>query len=209
MSNINELKQIISLNPFARFCCTIGNLPSSYMASLTYEEQLLWFCDYLQNTVIPAVNNNAEVVKELQELYVKLKNYVDNYFNNLDVQDEINNKLDKMVSDGTFDTIINQTLFNQINTDINNLYTKKMENTILIGDSYGNLTPNWIDLFASKMGLVLNSTFYRNASNGAGFGTGGSGGKNIMTVLTEIENNVQNKDKIVNIIICVCLNNVK
>lgn len=106
MSNLNELKLTISLNPFARFCCTIGNLPSSYMASLTYEEQLLWFCDYLQNTVIPAVNNNAEVVKELQELYVELKNYVDNYFENLDVQEEINNKLDEMAQDGTLEKII-------------------------------------------------------------------------------------------------------
>ena len=108
MSNINELKPTINLNPFARFCCTIGNLPSSYMASLTYEEQLMWLCDYLQNTVIPAVNNNAEVVKELQELYVKLKNYVDNYFENLDVQNEINTKLDEMAQDGTLDSILNK-----------------------------------------------------------------------------------------------------
>lgn len=107
MSNLNELKPIINLNPFARFCCTIGNLPSSYMASLTYEEQLMWLCDYLKNTVIPAVNTNAEAVKELQELYVKLKNYVDN----LDVQQEINNKLDKMASDGTLANIINQEIF--------------------------------------------------------------------------------------------------
>lgn len=122
MSNLNELKPITSLNSFARFCCTIGNLPSSYMVSLTYEEQLLWFCDYLQNTVIPAVNNNAEVVKELQELYVKLKNYVDNYFENLDVQNEINQKLDKMAQDGTLQEIITSYLkingilsFNNIN----------------------------------------------------------------------------------------------
>lgn len=100
MSNLNELKPIINLNPFAKFCCTIGHLPSSYMSSLTYEEQLLWFCDYLQNTIIPVVNNNAECVKELQELYVKLKNYVDNYFENLDVQSEINNKLDEMAESG-------------------------------------------------------------------------------------------------------------
>lgn len=106
MSNLNELKPIINLNPFAKFCCTIGHLPSSYMSSLTYEEQLLWFCDYLQNTIIPAVNNNAECVKELQELYVKLKNYVDNYFENLDVQSEINNKLDEMAEDGTLAQII-------------------------------------------------------------------------------------------------------
>lgn len=106
MSNLNELRPISKLNPFGRFCCTIGNLPSSYMASLTYEEQLMWFCDYLKNTVIPAINNNAETVLELQNLYIELKNYVDNYFDNLDVQNEINNKLDEMASDGTLANII-------------------------------------------------------------------------------------------------------
>lgn len=117
MSNLNHLKPIVNLNPFARFCCTIGNLPSSYMASLTYEEQLLWFCDYLQNTIIPAVNNNAEVVKELQELYVQLKNYVDNYFTNLDVQNEINNKLDEMAESGELLNIISLYL-----KSVNNCY---------------------------------------------------------------------------------------
>lgn len=121
MSNLNDLKPIINLNPFARFCCTIGNLPTSYMKSMDYEEQLMWLCDYLENTVIPSVNNNAECVKELQELYVKLKNYVDNYFNNLDVQNEINNKLDEMAEDGTLENIINQDIFSDINKNISDL----------------------------------------------------------------------------------------
>ena len=34
-------------------------MPTSYMESLTYEQQLLWLCKYLEETVIPAVNNNA------------------------------------------------------------------------------------------------------------------------------------------------------
>lgn len=135
MSNLNELKPIISLNPFARFCCTIGNLPSSYMASLTYEEQLLWFCDYLQNTVIPAVNNNAEVVKELQELYVKLKNYVDNYFENLDVQNEINHKLDEMAQSGELQNIISE--FLKLNSLITFNNVEELKNSInLIDGSY-------------------------------------------------------------------------
>ena len=121
MSNLNELKPIINLNPFARFCCTIGNLPSSYMTSLTYEEQLMWLCDYLQNTVIPAVNNNAECVKELQELYVKLKNYVDNYFKNLDVQNEINIKLDEMAEDGTLENILSNYINVYVARTFNNL----------------------------------------------------------------------------------------
>ncbi len=106
MSNLSELKPVGSITPFTKFCCTIGNLPSSYMQSFTYEEQLLWLCDYLQNTVIPAVNTNAEAVAELQGLYIELKDYVDHYFENLDVQNEINNKLDEMASDGTLNTLI-------------------------------------------------------------------------------------------------------
>lgn len=100
---MNNLTPTQKLKPFTRFCCTIGNLPTSYMNSLTYEEQLLWFCDFLQNKVIPAVNNNAETVTELQ-------NYVENYFKNLDVQDEINNKLDQMAEDGTLENLIEQFL---------------------------------------------------------------------------------------------------
>ena len=106
------MKSIETLRPFTRFCCTIGNLPTSYMESLTYEEQLIWLCNYLENVVIPAVNNNAEAVKELQDLYVVLKDYVDNYFNNLDVQEEINNKLDAMVASGELEEILTSLLSN-------------------------------------------------------------------------------------------------
>ena len=106
MADLNQLKPVGKLNPFTKFCCTIGNLPTSYMISLTYEEQLLWLCNYLEKTVIPTVNNNAEAVQELQELYIQLKDYVDNYFENLDVQEEINNKLDEMVESGQLQELI-------------------------------------------------------------------------------------------------------
>lgn len=151
MSNLNELKPIINLNPFARFCCTIGNLPSSYMASLTYEEQLMWFCDYLQNTVIPAVNNNAECVKELQELYVKLKDYVDNYFKNLDVQKEINNKLDEMVLSGELENII-APYIDKYTSDINKIIDN-MNSTITTNNDNIN---NKINEMNTKINSVTN-----------------------------------------------------
>ena len=97
---MNDIK---SLKPFTRFLMTIGELPSSYLISMTYEEQLLWFCNYLEKTVIPTVNNNAEAVIELQ-------NYIKNYFDNLDVQEEINNKLDDMAESGQLTDIIAQYL---------------------------------------------------------------------------------------------------
>lgn len=101
---------VTNLRPFTRMLMTIGQIPTSYLISMTYEEQLLWLCNYLEKTVIPAIDNNAEAVKELQDLFVELKSYVDNYFDNLDVQEEINNKLDEMAESGQLTDIIAQYL---------------------------------------------------------------------------------------------------
>ena len=73
------------LRPFSRFIMSIGELPTSYLDSLSYAEQVTWFCDYLQNKVIPAIDNNAEALEEVQGLMTQLQEYVNNYFTNLDV----------------------------------------------------------------------------------------------------------------------------
>ena len=104
------MKKIEGLKPFTRFLMTIGELPSSYLVSMTYEEQLLWFCNYLQNVVIPTINNNGEAVEELQAKFIELKDYVDNYFENLDVQEEVDHKLDEMAESGELAEIISQFL---------------------------------------------------------------------------------------------------
>ena len=100
----NEIKTI---SPFKNFCVTIGNLPTSYLESMSYYEMLCWFCKYLENTINPAINSNAEALEELQQ-------YVANYFDNLDVSEEIDAKLDEMVQDGTMAEIINQEIFSEL-----------------------------------------------------------------------------------------------
>ena len=90
----------IKLSPFKKFCVTIGNLPTTYIESLSYYEMLEWLCNYIDKTVIPAINTESEAIEELQNAFTTLKNYVDNYFENLDVQEEINNKLDEMAESG-------------------------------------------------------------------------------------------------------------
>lgn len=104
------MNKIENLKPFPKFCCSIGYIPTSYKVAMTYEEQLFWLCDFLKNVVIPTVNQNGQAVEELQNLYVELKSYVDNYFENLDIQEEINNKLDEMASSGQLADIIAQYL---------------------------------------------------------------------------------------------------
>lgn len=96
----------INLPPFKKMCITIGNLPSSFMESMTYYEALCWLYKYFEETLLPAINTNSEAITELQNAFTTLKEYVDNYFDNLDVQEEINNKLDEMAEDGTLEDII-------------------------------------------------------------------------------------------------------
>ena len=98
----------INLPPFKKMCITIGNLPSSFMESMTYYEALCWLYDYFEKTLLPAINTNSEAITELQNAFTTLKTYVDTYFEDLDVQEEINNKLDAMAEDGTLEAIIDQ-----------------------------------------------------------------------------------------------------
>lgn len=81
-------------------------IPLAFDESMSYYETLCGLLYYLKDVVIPTLNNNANAMIELQNLYIQLKDYVDNYFTNLDVQEEINNKLDEMVLNGTLQEII-------------------------------------------------------------------------------------------------------
>ena len=123
----NPQENVKKLPLLKHFCITIGNLPSSYMESMSYEEMIIWLCKYLEETVIPTLNNNGEAVNELQELYKATKEYIDSYFTNLDVQKEINNKLDKMSQSGELTQLIKkyiqpiqENFENNINNKINN-----------------------------------------------------------------------------------------
>lgn len=103
-SGLENIETIES--PFRRFVTTIGVFPTAFTDAMTYYECLAYLVKYLEETVIPAVNENAEALEELQTLFVQLKSYVDNYFANLDVQEEIDNKLDEMAESGQLTEII-------------------------------------------------------------------------------------------------------
>ena len=148
----NEIKTI---SPFKNFCITVGALPTSYLESMSYYETLCWLCKYLENTIDPAINQNAEALKELQE-------YVATYFDNLDVQEEINAKLDEMADDGTLAQIINVEMIgtlsnltttdktdlvhavNEVNTNVKNInltsYITYESFTADYGDAVGHIT---------------------------------------------------------------------
>lgn len=119
---INEFRPMNHLTSLQNLICTIGNLPTSYALSLSYEEQIWWLCDFLEKKVFPAIEENTIITEETQQAFVELQNYVRDYFNNLDVQKEINNKINEMLLNGTLQEIITSYLkingvlcFNTIN----------------------------------------------------------------------------------------------
>lgn len=95
------MKTIETLDPkaFRGLITTIGELPSSFVDSMSYYEMIAWLVDYIKNNVIPAVNNNAEAIKEIQK-----------WIETLDLQDEVDNKLDEMAASGQLAEIISQYL---------------------------------------------------------------------------------------------------
>ena len=107
LPNNPNIKPAITTHTFRQFCQKV--LPSVYDDSLSYYELLCKLTAKI-NEVITANNQNSEAITELQELYKQLKSYVDNYFQTLDLEPEIEKALDKMAEDGDLATIISQYL---------------------------------------------------------------------------------------------------
>ena len=89
-------------------CADWGLIPTEFKQCMTWEEQVLWLFKFLNNTVIPAVNTDIQNVETLATDFAALSSHVDNYFDNLDVQEEINNKLDEMAEDGSLGELMSR-----------------------------------------------------------------------------------------------------
>ena len=82
------------------------------------------------NELIGRINGQNTTIQEYITKFNELHDYVYDYFDNLDVQEEINNKLDDMVDDGTLETLINQ----EILTDVRNQIGMSLIALGLVGD---------------------------------------------------------------------------
>ena len=60
------------------------------------------------NKIINSVNLSGQQVENLTNAFNELQNYVNNYFSELNVQEEINNKLDQMAQSGELTELITQ-----------------------------------------------------------------------------------------------------
>ena len=161
--NTPEIGPYTRLQPFRFWCQKV--LPLVYDESLSYYELLCKVVDYLNKTMEDVdqmiddmgdfQSAYAEFTGEMRDAYIEmgrkfdqLKIFVETYFDNLNVQTEINNKLDAMAEDGYFDT-----LFTTLFTDD-------------IITTAGNTTSAWIaDNLLQETGYVIdNSLTVQNAA---------------------------------------------
>lgn len=98
--NQNSYKNI---GQFRFWCQKV--LPLVYDDSMSYYELLNKVVHYLNET-IKNVDLVGEDMTNLYTAYEQLQTWVNKYFDNLDVQSEINNKLDLFASDGTLLNLI-------------------------------------------------------------------------------------------------------
>ena len=100
-----EYKEYKNFGTFKMF--VIENFPfiNEDFDAMTYYQMLCKVVGYLKDVV-----ENNLAIQENQELvlnaYNQLQKFVNDYFDNLDVQDEINNKLDEMAESGVLQEII-------------------------------------------------------------------------------------------------------
>ena len=92
-----------NLSPFRFWCQKV--LPLVYDDSLSYYELLCKVVDYL-NKMMDNLDTMEGDVTNMFKAFKQLNDYVNNYFNTLDVQEEINNKLDDMSKDGSLSALI-------------------------------------------------------------------------------------------------------
>lgn len=125
-NELNEInkKNYKTLTPFKGW--VIENFPfiEADFDAITNYQLICKVTEYL-NTVIYNQTQVQNLSNELVDGYNNLLKYVNDYFDNLDVQDEINNKLDDLVNDGTLTTLIG----NYVNP-IQEAFEARIENQI-------------------------------------------------------------------------------
>lgn len=135
-------------NSFNEFTTTINNNFGDFKTDVnnqinTFEENINTNFNSFKTEIENNFNNfKTEIENNFNTLegeFNTLKDYVDNYFANLNLDEEVQTVIQKMYSDGTLANIINETIFNELNTKIDNLQ-EQVNNIELITTITNELT---------------------------------------------------------------------
>lgn len=103
----------INFNGFSRNL-GLGMIPTEYRDSMSYYEMLVWLCNFLEKEVIPAVDATTEGVNELNDAFVTLKTWCENYFESSDFTEKVNAGLQEMIENGDLEDLLESVVDDRI-----------------------------------------------------------------------------------------------
>lgn len=144
-----------------------------------------WFV--LQNFPFIEADFDSITYYELLSKIGKQTQAITEYLENLGITEEVDKKLDEMAEDGTLADLINEEIFGELNTEIENLeadFTKtkypatyyKGKNLVIFGDSFSqpNIANSEDEYWCKRVSSTLQMNRFNYAVAGAGFGREGN-----------------------------------
>lgn len=148
-------------------------LPLAFDESMSYYECICALLEYLNETIVPDINNVNDGLSELQEFYLQLQEYVNTYFDNLDLQAEVNTKLDEMAEDGTLTHLIKtyvdpiqESFENNMNAELNAYKTSVNSSLTTMNTKINNITSGTPIPVSDISQMVDTSRIYLLTSDG-------------------------------------------
>lgn len=125
-----------------------GNINAVYNNALSMADQIAQLFQVVYTTV--------EAQEDVTGAFKQLYDFVNDYFTNLDLQDEIDIKIDKILSDGTLQSLIN------------NILSQSKQKILFIGDSYGKFLDDGLN-YPELSAQNIDCAYTKNCYDGAGF----------------------------------------
>lgn len=100
------------ISNFRRFPKSIGELPTSYRESISYEEQILWLCNFIEKEILPSIDISKETIEEIKSSFNSLKEELDSSVSDLElningvkVYSDAQNEILKAIIENQLDSI--------------------------------------------------------------------------------------------------------
>lgn len=147
-------------------CLTIGQLPTSYRESMSYEEQVLYLCNIIENDISPRLDEVIEIINNIDVNFEDIYNKIDIINNEItEINNEYNSLKDQVETntlnitelDTKFTNSINElniTLRNLINTNFNTLkdYVDYQDN--ILNEKIDNIQIGAINVYDPTTGIL-------------------------------------------------------
>lgn len=145
---------------------TIGQLPTSYRESMSYEEQVLWLCNIIEKDITPALNEVIDALNNIDLDFTDIYDKIAVLENDISILNEEYNAIHTQVNKNTQDiaeldtkftnaiSSVDSTLRELINSNFNTLKDYVDYNDTILNDKIDNISTTGIMAYNPTNGLL-------------------------------------------------------